>query len=336
MGNKVQVNIYATDNGYSGEKYAYRKKTGELVFGINKTAIADAPNDTEDAPLFEGKRYYIGEMALMADTANIKNVIDYKDHEYFLPLALYHSFETNNIDVDSIKKLTIGISLSQKNYAKDFLKRIAKFQVNDQKFIFQDKVELLAQGAAAKYAIDHYYYNNDSSKFNYAICDIGMLTIDNASVINGKIRYENADGSTHEGVIKIINELQRYIANEYNDMLSHKEVQEFLTTGKYVSFGEEYDLTDKINELKKDYTTFIAHKLLQTQKNILKKFPKIYFIGGGVYYLDIDLLINLLKISREKIEIPENAEFYNVLGYLFYTENKEKENSEEKTENINS
>lgn len=319
IGSVKAVN-YAIDNGYSGDKFAYRNDKGDLVYGKTKSAIAEAPIDTEDAPLFEGKRYYLGDMALMADTTDIKNVIDYKEHEYYLPLSIYNSFETNNIDTDSIEKLIIGISLSQKNYVKDFMKRISKFQVNDKKYSFQDKVVILAQGAAAKYAIDHFHYPDNSESADYAICDIGMLSIDNATVIKGKIRYENASGTTHDGIIRIITELQGYIAQHHDDMLSSKEVQEFLLKGEYESFGEKHDLREIIDGFKRDYTIFIAQKLLQTQKNILKKFPKIYFIGGGSYYLDKDLLVRELKVNADKIVIPKDAEYYNVLGYLFFNE----------------
>lgn len=317
---KLKVSIYSLDSGYGGDKHCFRDKDNVIRFGKNNSAIAEAPIDTEDAPLFEGKKYYLGEMALMADTSDIKNVIDYKEHEQYLPLSIYNSLNTNNIDPDSIDKLMVGISLSQKNYIKDFLKRATKFQVGDQKFNFQDKLFILPQGAAAKYAIDHFYYNENKEAATYAICDIGMLSIDNATVFQSKIRFENASGTTHDGIIKIITELERYIAVTYGDMLSNKETQECLLNGKYSSFGEDYDLTEKINELKQDYTKFIAQKMLQNQKNILKKFPKIYFVGGGSYYLNKELLASELRVNLDKIIIPENAEYYNAIGYLLFGE----------------
>lgn len=317
---KIIVDVYANDNGYSGDKYAYRDREGKIIVGKTKSAIAEAPSDTEDAPLFEGKRYYLGEMALMADTNEIKNIVDYKEHEKFLPLSIYNSLTSNNIDHVSIKKLMIGLSLAQKNYIKDFTKRASKFQVDNEKFDFQDKIFVMPQGAAAKYAIDDIYYKNEKDAVNYAIYDIGMLSIDNASVVQGKCRFENSNGTIHDGIIKIITELEKYISNTYGDMVSHKEAQEFLILGKYVSFGEEYDLTDVISQLKIDYTKFIAQKMLQTQKNVLKKFPKIYIIGGGAYYIDKDLLVSELRVGKDKIVIPDNPEYLNAIGYLIFGE----------------
>lgn len=313
--------IFGLDSGYGMDKFAYRKDNGELVFGKIISAIAEAPLDAEDMPLFEGKRYYLGKIALMEDSANIKNVLDYKDHETFAPLSIFHALDENKIKPESITKLGVGLSLAQKDYAKQFVSRITKFTINDEKYDFKDKVVLIPQGIGAKYAID-YFYMKDEVEPTYAIVDIGQLTVDVVTVISGKVRRENASGSAHDGVIKVIQSLQEHLASseQFNDILSIKETQEVLKNKSYVVYGEKYDLSDVIEKMKKDYTKFLMTTLQQKYKNIFKKYPKIFFVGGGSYYIDKEVVSTMANIPTKSIIIPENPEYLNAIGNLLAIE----------------
>lgn len=314
--------IFSLDSGYGMDKFAKRNENGKLVFGKITSAIAEAPLDAEDMPLFEGKRFYMGDIALMEDSSNIKNILDYKDHETFAPISIWHALDENNIKPESIKCLAVGLSLAQKDYAKQFVNRISKFTVSGQKFDFKDKITLVPQGIGAKFAIDDFYYKEADKAPTYAIIDIGQLSVDLATVINGKVRRENASGTTHDGVIKIIQELQEYIAQEENfgDMLSIKEVQEVLKENKYISYGETHDLSEVINKLKKSYTKYLIRMLQDRHNNIFKKYSTIYFVGGGSYYIDLNEIENLTKISSKSFVIPKNPEYLNAIGYLIAAE----------------
>lgn len=301
------------DTGYGTNKYAYNKNE-DFIYNKNISVFAKAPLEAEDMPLFEGKRYYIGEEALMEDSENIINITDYKQHEKLSPLSLWNVIKENNINVKDIDNIYIGISLAHKDYAKSFIKRMSKFKVNNEVFDFTDKIKLVAQGVGAKYAIDHYFYKKIDSP-TYAIIDIGQLTIDVVTVIKGKVRYENAEGAAQEGVIKIIQQIQEYIAKEFSEIISIKEAQEVMLSGKYNLFGE-HDLLEIIDNLKKEYSIYIINLLKQKYKNVFKKYPKIYFVGGGAYYISKDILSKTAGISQESIVIPEEAEYYNAIGGL--------------------
>lgn len=312
--------IFGLDSGYGMDKYAYRKNN-ELVFGKIISAIADAPIDADDMPLFEGRRYYVGKIALMEDSSNIKNILDYKDHETFAPLSIWHAMDENKIKAEDITKLAVGLSLAQKDYAKQFVNRITKFTVNDEKFDFKDKVILIPQGIGAKYAID-YFYMKDEEEPTYAIIDIGQLTVDVVTVISGKVRRENAMGSAHDGVIKIIQNLQEHMASPevFNDVLSIKETQEILKNKFYTVYGEKHDLGEIIEKMKKEYTKFLMITLQQKYKNIFKKYPKIFFVGGGAYYIDKEVVSSMANIPVKSILIPENPEYLNAIGNLLAAE----------------
>jgi hypothetical protein len=259
------------DHGYGEDKFAYRDEENKIKFGKIMSVFAEAPLDAEDTPLFEGKRYYIGEMALMEDSSAIKNNLDYKDHETIVPLSTWNIFNELNIEPENIKKLGIGLSLAQKEYANNFIKRLSRFTIDNKKIDLKDKIVLVPQAIGAKFAIEHIYKEENST---YAIFDIGQLTVDRVNVIKGKVRSENASGTAHDGIIKIIQELQEYIAsnNEINEYLSIKEVQEILISGKYIAYGEEFDLSEKISELKKNYTRYLIPMIKKQYNNIFKKY----------------------------------------------------------------
>lgn len=314
--------IIGLDSGHGVDKIAYRDENGNIVFKKEISAIAEAPMDADDMPLFEGKRYYVGAIALMEDSSKIKNILDYKEHETYVPLSVWHTLDTLKVDPESVTKLAIGLSLAQKDYAKEFIARVSKFTIDGKKYNFKDKIVLLPQAIGAKFAIDYYFFRNNESEQTYAIIDIGQLTVDKATVVEGKVRRENASGSSNDGIIKIIEELREYIADSesFGDFLSVKETQEILKAGKYISYGEEHDLTDVIAKLKTNYTKYIMTRLQQTDKNIFKKFSKIFFVGGGAYYINIHEAGLMANIPEKAFIIPENPEFFNAIGNLLAAE----------------
>lgn len=311
-------NIWAIDDGYGLGKWAGRDDSGEIIFGAVVSAYADAPDSADDMPLFEGKRYYTGDVALMEDSSRIKNITDYKDHETYAPLSIWNILNELEIDKNSIDMLGIGLSLAQKEYADAFIKRVSKFKINNELYDFRDKITLVPQGVSAKYAIDHYFHSSNP-KQTYAIIDLGTLTVDVATVINGKVRRENANGVANEGIIKILQDIQELVADKFGEVLSLKEAQEILREGEYFS-GQAHSLKEEIAEFVESYNHFITASLSQRYKNIFKKYPAIYFVGGGAYYVNKQLISEKTDAQESRLIIPENAEFMNAIGSLLIAE----------------
>ena len=305
----------AIDSGMSIDKYALFNDDGDIIFGKSMSVYAPAPFEADDMPMFEGQRYYTGEEALMEGSGNIIDVIDYKGHEKFAPLSIFNVLERLKIDNLNIDKLIVGLSLAQKDYANQFIKRISKFKVNGNTYDFSNKLILIPQGVSAKYAIDHYYYEDNHTE-SYGIIDIGQLTVDLVNVINGKVRSENASGMSHEGTIKIIQKLQELIVKKFNEFISVKEAQEVLLTGKFNVFGEK-DLSVELDGLKIEYSEYLVSMLNQKYKNIFKKYSRIYFVGGGAYYINKDYIQKIT--GHTNIIIPKNSEYYNAIGGLLFS-----------------
>ena len=99
-----------------------------------------------------------------------------------------------------------------------------------------------------------------------------------------------------------------------------KELQKIIQTGRYLSFGEEYDFSKIVDNFKKEYTLFLLTALRERQKNIFQKIAKIYIIGGGAYYLDRDVMSNFQGIPFKSFVITKNSEYLNAIGNLLGAE----------------
>jgi len=305
--------LLSIDGGYASDKWA-KFVNGELKFGSVVSAFADAPSSADDMPFFEGRRYYVGDVALMEDSSDIKNITGYKDRESFAPLSIWHVMSELGLKKEDVNYLCVGLSLAQKKYSAQFVKRVSKFKVNKEVYDFSNKVFLVPQAVAAKYAID-YFYDLKGSKETYVIIDIGLLTIDVVTVINGFVRRENAAGVENEGLIKVLQDIQELIASKFGDVISLKEAQEVLLTKEYFA-GQGHNLEEEIREFVKSYNKFLSVSLPQRYKNLFKKFPKLYFVGGGGYYIDKDLIASNTDAIADNLIVPKNCEHLNAIGGL--------------------
>jgi len=324
--------ILALDSGYGIDKEAHFDENGKIVFSKDVSVYAKAPDDAYDMPLFEGNRYYTGDIALMEDSDNIINATDYKSHEFFAPISLWNTMERLRLKPEDISKLIIGLSLEQRKHAKSFVKRLSKFKVNGEIYDFNDKIALVAQALGAKYAIDYFYYDNKRTE-TFAVFDIGMDSIDTVTSVKGKAREESASGKVGEGVIKIAQKIIEKVGEDYNEIISVKEAQEILSTKKYAPTND--DFSDFIEKISKEYTNFIATIIQQRYRTMFKKYPIIYFVGGGSYFLDKKILMEKTGKTKEQLIFPENAEYYNAIGFLILGKELEKKEKREKKENEN-
>ena len=297
--------VLGFDPGYGDIKESFRDSNGNIVNRKYSSLVAKAPEKATDMPIFEGDRYYTGAMALMQGENNIIDLTDYIKLEKLAPLFLWKTLKDNKINPKELDYIVTGLSFSQIEKSGDFLKRLSKFKVNGETFDFKDKILLAPQGVGAKYAIDYYYPEGPDT---YLIIDIGFSTIDVVDIIEGVVRPESVQGFKDEGIIRIARSLQDYIANTYGEVLSLKEVKEALETKELYLEGEDHDLSEVIEKFSKSYTEITFNALKERFSREFKKYRKIYFVGGGAYYID--------KNVSKVIEVLPNAEYYNSIGNL--------------------
>lgn len=308
----MKKSILGIDIGYGDVKVSYLDREGNLKKFKFSSIIADAPLEAVDMPILEGRRYYMEEEALMRDSKDIVEITDYQHLEKFSVMFLWKALEKLKIKPEDVDYIVTGLSLAQYGNGEQFKKRLSKFKINKDNFDFTGKISLLAQGLGAKYAIEK---NFEEKSMAYLIIDIGFSTIDVVDVINGKVRPENIKGYTNEGIIKIARSLQEYILEHFNEVVSLKEVKEILKTKQFILEGTPADLTTYISEISKKYTEHTMKTLKIRYEREFKKYSKVYFVGGGAYFID--------KSISPIIETVKEPEYYNSLGNVYFREQKE-------------
>ena len=299
------IEVLGFDPGYGDDKFAFRNEKGDIEVRKESSVVAEAPQSAVDMPIFEGKRYYMGDIALARGSQDIIELDDYARLEETAPLFLWRGIKDYKINPDSLKYIVTGLSFAQIAHGKSFLKRLSKFKINNESFDFNNRVLVTPQGVGAKYAIDHYFPEGPQT---YLIIDIGMSTIDVVDVISGVVRPENVHGYKNEGVIRIARNIQDYIAEEFQEHVSLKEVKEILETKSFYLAGEDYNLSDKIKELSEAYTRATLRNLQDRFQREFKKYRRIYFVGGGAHFIDTSV--------SKAIEVVPQPEYYNAIGNL--------------------
>ncbi len=305
----MSKSILGIDIGYGDVKISFLSREGELKKFKFSSIVAEAPFEAIDMPMLEGRRYFMEEEALMRDARDIVEITNYQHLEKFAVLFLWKAIEKLGLKPEDIDFIVTGLSLAQYGNGDAFKKRLSKFKINKDVFDFTGKVSLLAQGLGAKYAIDK---NFEENSLAYLLIDIGFSTIDVVDVINGKVRPENIKGYENEGIIKIARNLQDYILETFGEIVSLKETKEILKTKKFIIEGKVNDLTSYIAEISKKYTEQTMITLKKRYEREFKKYSKVYFVGGGAYFID--------KSISPIIQAVEEPEYYNSLGNLYFKE----------------
>lgn len=301
-----KIEVLGFDPGYGDIKESFRNEKGEIINRKYSSLVAEASSAANDMPIFENKRFYVGKEALARSSDEIIEINDYMNLEKFSPLFLWKSLNDNKVDLDYLKYVVTGLSFSQMEKGPDFMKRLSKFKINEDSYNLSQKILLTPQGVGAKYAIDYFY--RDQVPSTYMIIDIGFSTIDTVDVIEGVVRKENVHGYKDEGIIRIARNIQDHISEKFSEHVSLKEVKEILETKSFYLEGESHDLSEFIKELSKSYTEITIKTLKGRFSREFKKYRKIFFVGGGAYFIDKDI--------SKVIEVLPNPEYYNSIGNL--------------------
>lgn len=298
------MNIIGADIGFGDVKKSRRNKDNKIKSTKRSSVASIAPREAVDMPIFEGQRYYLGKTALLSQTSSIIDMTEYSNLHKLSPLFLWQIINESQLSPNEIDYIVVGLSFSQIENASKYVKRLSKFKINNETIDLTDKILLIPQGVGAKYTIEKFY---DNVPTDYLIIDIGFLTIDSVDVIDNVVRPENVKGKQGLGIIKIARNIQEYIADKFEEHISLKEAKEIIETKKYFISGKEYDLIDKIDDLSEKYTKNIMKYLEDIHQREFKKYRKIYFVGGGSYFI---------KKTNPIIEILKSPEYANSIGNL--------------------
>ncbi|RDU66458.1 ParM/StbA family protein [Helicobacter equorum] len=302
--------IIGIDTGFGHTKYCLRDKKGEMVLKKFPSVVALCPDDVEtDDNIFimEGKKYYVGTLALKQDYRLIKEITTYKDLEYYAPLLVEEIARREKLLPSNIEQIVVGLSLAHKGNALSFKKRLENFNINDTQY--NPKVDVIPQGVGAVRALQNFWKQDKSEPNDYFLVDIGFSTIDVIVVydkIIQKSRLNEQYSFEKKGVIQIAELMQSYIRETYNRNITNKEALKIIIEGKYKLRGEEHNLGELILNMKQSYTKGIMEFLESKYSNDIDKLDAFVFVGGGGYFIDPKYAAH--------VKTFKDSEYYNAIG----------------------
>lgn len=310
--------ILGIDIGYGDTKVIFGTDDGKIEkqFKFPSTiGITKKSTFVQDNRIFNFKEhsYYIGNDALNLPSANMIDICEYKNLEFYAPLFLYYVIKKIGVVPDII---VCGLSKSQIQNSGYFKDNLSQFSVNGEDFKFE-KIFILPQGAGSKLAIDKYgdnfpYPQTDFNGQNTFVgVDIGFNTLDMFLVTDGKTSPSVFEGIEHEGVMKIATEVAKNVKTIHNRDITLHEAKEILDTGVYKLRGQKYDFSEVNKEIKKKYLKDLLNLIESKYGNMLDKCNFIYLSGGGSSFFNT---------SEDKFyRVPKtNHEFYNAIGFYLF------------------
>lgn len=316
--------VLGLDIGYSFCKCVLMHRDGTTIkkfkfptlIGITKANIEGVVN--RDIIQYDSNYYFVGERAKHLPTANIIDITEYKNLEYYAPLLAYCAMGVAGVLEIGVSKLVSGLSIAQIQNSGYFQEALSHFVVNGTEF--HNEVLLLPQGAGVKLAFDKFgaFYPTEQREFlgesTYVIVDIGFNTTDLLLIDSGKTDPNLFEGIEKSGIMKIATQMAKIINEKHQRTPSLGEAREILDTGIYKLRGQKHNYTNEVKELKDAYLKEILTIVNEKYGSILDKADFIV-VGGGGAYLFKDSQDGFIKV------IHNDAEYYNAIGEALFALN---------------
>lgn len=296
---------FIIDPGFGHTKIAIGDEYSKFPSAVAEIGGISNSNDSKVFH-FEGKKYYVGDLALMQPASDIIEINTFDLLKYFAPLFVGYQMINSGTKNENISDLIFCLSPAHKDRMGEFKDRLKSFKVNDQEFKFDDVIAM-AQGAASWRAINKI---TDLDSFdNFLIVDIGFNTIDVIFIYNREIQsamigpensYENC------GSVNIANAVISLIKEKHGSDISQKEALEIFDKKCYKKRGEVFDYKKEFAKISADFTKNTMNLLEKKYSNELDKMDKVCFTGGGGYFIDPNYSKNILTF--------ENSEYLNIIG----------------------
>jgi len=293
------------DLGYGDTKVVVGDKIFKFASAIEKRKESQAEynSDHNDVYLFKGRKYTVGNRALV-------NAISTRGFNFLLKygaLLIYHAIELAGLDKNEPMEIIIGLSILNWQDKDIFIDTLRTINVNDE--IITPKIHLMAQGQGI--------YLDYVGKKDGLVCvaDIGYNTFDFLVFEDGKPR-QDLSYATNKGANEIITELQTKLKKRFNFDATEQIAKDTFINGYIMHYGEKIDLSDEIDESKEDYAEYILDEMKNKGVDLLRSATAVIFSGGGAYFL------NNTKNPSNVVFSSLPYEYANVRGYNLLEINK--------------
>ena len=265
-------------------------------------------------PSGEIDNVYVGVDALNLPSNQIIDIRSYQALEAYAPAFITKALEIAEVQDNEIDVMVCGLSVAQLNMSGYFKGRIKKFNANGKEYNFKE-IFLLPQGAGSKLAFDKYGDHFPQPRTTNPVStfigvDTGFKTIDMFYVTDGKTSPNLFEGIEDAGVIKIAQNIQQAIKEQYQKEITLREAKEIIDTGFYKLRGQRFDMESIIKEVCEAYTNEILALIEERYGNVLDKSDFVCLLGGGAEIIKTDN--PFFKVVKSK------PEFYNAIGFYLY------------------
>lgn len=293
-----KVSILATDIGYGHTKYAFNNELRKFPTILKETMEYDSIGEQESVS-YKNRTYIVGDAAIHLPQ-HIQSTSEGFLFNY-APIFLYETMRQLNYPKIDIAVVSLSL-LEYKNKKADFEKICSEFTINGK--TFKQDVIVLPQGVGIWYTMD--------TPENALIIDIGYNTIDVLTIDNAKPKAVASFGIRDNGVMTLVANVKNYVEEKVNATIEEGLANKILQKGSFKFERREYDIHNEISKMQQSYTNRILELVLNDTriKNISKYTDHLIIAGGGAYYIDPEIK------AKHNIEIPENPEFANVVGFI--------------------
>lgn len=331
-----KIKILALDLGYSALKYTYIDENGKMVSDKIISAAAKLPEapvegDNDETFRLGTDWFLLGPSALRTARSYLLPLETFDDMLAVYPAWI--SFILKKLEHIKFDKVAIGLSFAFVNEADRLLQHLYDVLMIDpsSQFFICLPQALSARRCLQKYGVsvrDNAANATKNAEFdNYTVCDIGYLTTDLCSVVNGKSAAGATIGMPDTGVICIARAVADYIYKNYEYRISIKEAQTVVDTGILRRRGREVDLSPVVRQFTKKYFIDVLNLIEDKYGEFLDAANNLVILGGGAYFFnslldDVDFCKEVEKhFPTSFIVTPrDSSEYYNSISYLLITE----------------
>jgi hypothetical protein len=283
----------------------------------------------QDIYVYKNGKYLIGEDVIASqDIIPTRNIDFLKE---FTPLLVFkvlcETAKKLNKPIETIlqlpKKICLGLPLEYYFNEKDNIKEsVRQYMVT---LITQERTKPLnisfpnvdmraqGQGVLTDFMFQNGIYQDQYSKSNLLVIDIGFNTIDVLSVNGGKTSSNGSYMLEGKGVCKITRELAIEIKEKTGHILNEQKIKEVLQTNTLKIKNQPQNLNGSISQVITEYTDLLKREIQSRSESIMNDAEKLIFAGGGVYYIE-NYIKNQYPVNF--VHIPTEPEFSNARGYL--------------------
>jgi len=296
--------ILPIDLGYSAGKMLFNNKIYKYQSSINYAGAVNLEyGDGTQVYEFEGEKYTVGQPS---ETSFVTTNFEFITK--FGPLMMYHATKLLGLDLkNNTIVFSTGLAISDWPRRQEFVERIASVkEINGEAVDFKIG-SIIPQGAGVYY--DFLNDNPEVAEQNVFVIDGGYNTVNTMSFKKGVPDRNKAAAHIGAGVSTIIKEFTKYMELTYNLPFSEQEALEKFIEKRFVYKGiEQKQVTEKIDELKKQFIQQLFKSILVSEQKLLNTSDVVIIGGGLAYFLNVPMPSNARFVK-------DPYEFSNVRGY---------------------